>query len=65
MPARSEGKERPGKRLIGRGLKAWRDDRERHSATRAEARANVPSSPLSASWLTGADVQSTPLPGRL
>ena len=33
---------RPGKRRIARWLKAWREDRERHSAARAEARAHAP-----------------------
>jgi len=45
MPVHSEQGERPGNRRIARWLKAWREDRQRHSAARAEARARAPVQP--------------------
>ena len=45
MPVRSEAWGRPGNRRIARWLKSWREDRKRHSAARAAARAHAPGLP--------------------
>jgi len=42
MPVHSEQRGRLGNRRLARWLKAWREDRERHSSARAEARARAP-----------------------